>query len=313
MSTLVDRLPVDERTAQWPVWSTTARLVLTDAAALPEAREIVTRQLSAVDLAASRFRGDSEVRALAASRGRPTPVSALLADLVRAALSAAEHTDGDVDPTLGADLDALGYDRDIALVRARSDHPVALRATRRPSWRDVVVEDGAVTVPAGVVLDLGATAKAVTADRCAALVADRLGVGVLVSLGGDIATAGPAPQSGVWQVLVHDRDEDPAVTVALPPGGALATSSTASRTWRSGELALHHVLDPRTGFPAPVVWSSVSVAAWTCLQANALSTASLVRGERAVGWLRSIGAPARFLRPDGRGVVVGAWPTEVAA
>ena len=313
MSTLVERLPVDDRTAQWPAWSTTVRVVVTDPSALPPAREIVQRQLAAVDLAASRFRGDSEVRALAAAGGRPAPVSRLLADLVRAALSAAEHTDGDVDPTLGADLDALGYDRDIALVRARTDRPVALRAARRPSWRDVVVEGDTVTVPAGVVLDLGATAKAVTADRCAALVAEQLGVGVLVSLGGDIATAGPAPEGGAWQVLVHDRDEDPAVTVSLPAGGALATSSTASRTWRSGELRLHHVLDPRTGLPAPVVWSSVSVAAWTCLQANALSTAALVRGERAVGWLAGLGAPARFLRPDGRTVVVGAWPQEAVA
>jgi FAD:protein FMN transferase len=313
MSTLVDRLPVDEHTAQWSVWSTTARLVVTDPAALDAAREVVTRQLAAVDLAASRFRADSEVRALAAGRGRPMHVSSLLAGLVRAALDAAAWTDGDVDPTLGADLDALGYDRDIALVRSRADHPVAIRATRRPSWRDVVVEDDVVTVPSGVVLDLGASAKAVTADRCAALVAGQLGVGVLVSLGGDIATAGPGPQHGSWQVLVQDRDEDPAVTVTLPPGAALATSSTASRTWRSGELSLHHVLDPRTGLPAPVVWSSVSVSAWTCLQANAFSTAALVRGERAPGWLRAVGAPARFLRPDGRAVVVGAWPTEVAA
>ena len=45
-------------------------------------------------------------------------------------------------------------------------------------------------MPAGTQLDLGATAKAVAADRCARLVHDALGTGVLVSLGGDIATAG---------------------------------------------------------------------------------------------------------------------------
>jgi thiamine biosynthesis lipoprotein len=304
-------LPVDERSAQWPVWSTTARVAVTDPAALAAARDIIERALAAVDLAASRFRADSEVRLLAASGGRPVEVSPLLADLVRAALEAASSTDGDVDPTLGADLAALGYDRDIGLVRAAADRPVTVRATRRPSWQDVILDGTLVRVPAGVVLDLGATAKAVTSDRCAALAARRTGAGVLVSLGGDIATAGPQPDNGPWQVLVQDREADPAVTVSLPAGAALATSSTASRTWRSGQLDLHHVLDPRTGMPVPVVWSSVTVAAWSCLQANALSTAALVRGEPAVPWLRELGAPARLVRPDGATVVVGAWPAEV--
>ena len=74
-------------------------------------------------------------------------------------------------------------------------------------------------------LDLGATAKAIAADRCAARVTETTGSGVLVNLGGDIATAGPAPEGG-WQVLVSDGDDEPAVAVALPSGAALATSST---------------------------------------------------------------------------------------
>ena len=77
------------------------------------ARREVDAELDTVEAAASRFRPDSEINALAASAGRPTQVSELLADLLDAALTAARQTDGDVDPTIGAAMIALGYDRDI--------------------------------------------------------------------------------------------------------------------------------------------------------------------------------------------------------
>jgi thiamine biosynthesis lipoprotein len=262
--------------AEWPVWSTTARLVVTDAGALGEARAIVDADLAAVDLAASRFRADSEVSRLHLAGGRPLRVSPLLAELVEVALAAARRTGGDVDPTLGAALAALGYDRDFGHVSQSSDraddaqaptgcgttpgprpHPptaerhalalvtdrgrrlrvgVAPVAPTVAGWRRVRLDGRTLTVPPDVLLDLGATAKAHAADRCAARVAGTLGTGVLVSLGGDIATAGPAPDGG-WKVLVRDRPGDPACTVAIPAGAAVATSSTASRRWRHGGRA----------------------------------------------------------------------------
>ena len=64
-----------------------------------------------------------------------------------------------------------------------------------PGWREVHLEGRLLTMPEGVQLDLGATAKAWAADRSAARIAERLGCGVLVSLGGDIAVAGPPPET----------------------------------------------------------------------------------------------------------------------
>ncbi|MDT5055882.1 MAG: FAD:protein transferase, partial [Mycobacterium sp.] len=89
------------------------QIVVTDPDSLAAARREVDAELDTVDAAASRFRPDSEINALAASAGRPTRVSELLADLLDAALTAARQTDGDVDPTIGAAMIALGYDRDI--------------------------------------------------------------------------------------------------------------------------------------------------------------------------------------------------------
>jgi thiamine biosynthesis lipoprotein len=302
---LIETLPVREDTAQWAVWGTVARIVVTDPAVLDAAAAIARAELDAVDQACSRFREDSELRFACRSGGRPVTVSPLLADLVAAALQAARETDGAVDPTVGAALCGLGYDRDFAAITGRTVAP-AVRVFPVPDYRAVRLRDRELTVPDGVLLDLGATAKAAAADRIAALITLRLGVGALVALGGDIATAGPAADGG-WQVLVQDRPADPSGTVRLPAGAALATSSTAGRTWgRRGEL-LHHIVDPRTGRPAPNIWRTVSVAADSCLRANTLSTAAIVRGQGAYDLLRT--TPSRLVTPSLDVLRLGGWPS----
>lgn len=289
---------------QWSVWTTTARVVVTEPAALARARSVVAARIAAVDRAASRFREDSELSRVALAGGTPVRVSALLAKLVATALAAARCTDGDLDPTVGAALRGLGYDRDIAQVPSTGARLVVVPA---PGYGAVRLHQRELTMPAGIELDLGATAKAFTADWCAAAVARGCGVGVLVSLGGDIATAGPAPHGG-WRVRVQGTPDDPPAMVTLPAGAALATSSTVSRRWWRGSRTLHHILDPRTGEPAAPVWRTASVAAWRCIDANVATTTAIVRRERAPGWLRGLGLPARLVTADRDVVTLNGWP-----
>ncbi|WP_328349759.1 FAD:protein FMN transferase [Mycobacterium sp. NBC_00419] len=291
--------------SQWSRWSTDMHLLVADPAALVAARAVVDAELDVIEEAASRFRPDSEICALAGAGGARTAVSPVLAELIDAALEAARYTDGDVDPTVGSALIELGYDRDIdeldpALPRVAS---IAMRA----DWSMVEFDGGTVRLPAGVLLDLGATAKAVAADRCARLVHDRTGSGVLVNLGGDIATVGPAADGG-WQVLVADSDDDPVSRVTLGAGSGLATSSTLRRRWwRDGDL-VHHIVDPRTGRSADPVWRTVSVAAANCLAANTISTAAVVRGHRAPDWIAGLGVAARLVDREGAVRTIGGWP-----
>jgi FAD:protein FMN transferase len=90
--------------------------------------------------------------------------------------------------------------------------------------------------------------------------------------------------------------------------GGLATSSIACRQWRRAGRALHHILDPRTGLPAAGPWRTVSVAAATCAEANAASTAAIITGADASCWLQAAGLPARLMRHDGSVVRTGGWP-----
>lgn len=300
----LDLLPVGQDSQQWSLWSTTARLVVRDPATLVDARHIVDTVVTAVDAACSRFRADSELNTL--PHGGPVTVSPMLAELTATALAAAERTGGDVDPTIGVALENLGYDRDLALLyRDTGDVPVTVR--QAPGWRTVTLTGRELTVPQGIRLDFGATAKAFAADRAARLVAERCGTGVLVSLGGDLATAG---DTAGWTVLVADGPDQPCCTVRLSGGLALATSSTIGRTWWRGGRLLHHVLDPRTCQPAVPVWRTVSVAAPTCVTANTWTTAALVRGSNAIGLLRGLGLPARLVACDGAVHVLNDWPVE---
>jgi thiamine biosynthesis lipoprotein len=245
-----------------------------------------------------------------------TQLSPLLAEAIAVALRAARLTDGDVDPTVAGAMSALGYDRDFALL-PDAGPPVRLTVRAVPGWRQVRLDEQSrlLTLPLGVNLDLGATAKAWAADRSAARLAGALGCGVLVGLGGDIAVAGPPPEGG-WRIRVQDvtgRPEDPppgpAAVVAIQ-GGGLATSSTTARRWRRGGDVLHHILDPRTGLPAAVYWRTVSVAAATCVDANTASTAAIIRGPQALDWLSNLGLPARLVDTAGNVRTVGGWPAE---
>jgi len=306
---LLETLPVGQDFAQWPVWGTLARLVVTDQAAVPAARSIVEDVLAAVDAACSRFRPDSELLRACRSGGEPVQVSPLLSVLLAVAIEAAEQTDGDVDLTVGAALYGPGHGRDVEWVNLRGPVPDLVVCPPAVSWRQVRLRECVLTVPAGVHLDLGATAKAWAADRCAREVARRCQVGVLVALGGDLATSGPAPEGG-WRVRVQDRPVDPSCVVSLPAGAALATSSTTSRQWRGAAEVLHHIIDPHTGRPADRIWRTASVAAYTCVRANTLSTAALVRGHRAPSWLAGLGAPSRLVAVDGSVRTTGSWSAD---
>lgn len=298
----------------WQLWSVDARLAVTDGASLDGAHALLTGITDRVDALASRFRPDSTVRRLALTGADDELIDPLLAALVREALAAARFTDGDVDPTLGRAMQRNGYPVDIAQLRARSaqvwrhgDTPAVTITRREPAWHQVQLKGDRLTMPPGILLDLGATAKALTADWAARAVVQEFGGAALVSLGGDIATAGRSPQGG-WQVAVQDLPTDPLQVVTLHDGHAVATSSTRKRAWIASGRAAHHILDPRTLMPAAPVWASVTVVAPTCVLANTLATASVVRGHGAPRWLSSHQAAARLVHSDGRIHRVGEWP-----
>jgi FAD:protein FMN transferase len=310
MTTRLQRNPAAALpTVTWHDWSCLVRLVVTDPAALEPAAADLAALMGRVAAASSRFLPDSELSRANANAGRPVPISRLLIRLVAGALEAAERTDGALDPSIGRQLVSLGYDRDIALLSSPANE---LAETGRPAVpattgaADVRLDRdrGLLTVPAGTTLDLGATAKAQTADWAAAELAARYGCSVLVELGGDLAVAG---EKADWQIVVAERAGEPGEQLTLHAGG-LATSTITLRRWLADGQPAHHILDPATGRPASGPWRTVTVAAGSALSANTCSTAAIVLGQAAEQWLAGQQVAARLVDRSGAISTVGGWP-----
>lgn len=294
---------------------TTATVVV--AGGTPEeagrAESMLRAEIDSLDRTCSRFRDDSELTRLHRQAGKTTRVSSLLFDALTVAVQVAQKTHGAVDPTVGNSMIALGYDRDFEQV---IEAPYRIVNVVRPaagfSCIQLDAAAGTARIPEDVLLDLGSSAKAFGADRASALIADTLGLGVLVNIGGDIAVNGEPPPGG-WPIgIAVDSATRPGETghrVAIGQGG-LASSSAEVRRWMSGKGPVHHIVDPATGFSSSNDWALVSACGPTCVDANALSTAAIVWGQRAIERLQPFGQAVRLLRHDGAVFTLGGWPED---
>jgi len=284
------------------------------AADLARAELVAMEILLDVDETCSRFRDDSDLSQVNNHPGRWVEIDPLLVAAVTAACEAARQTDGLVNPLLGRPLVQLGYDRDFKLLTECEDTEVTMPfpgAGAGPSlrsWEQIRVDpDGALLIPAGTALDLGATGKAFAADLIAAAFTEALGGPALVSLGGDIRIS---QHDGLpWEIAISEGPDQAAEVHIGLDGGGLATSSTRVRHWRRGGVARHHLIDPRTGLSATEVWRTVTATGPTCMAANTASTAAIVLGADAPEWLADRGVSARLVSSAGEVLHVGAWPT----
>jgi thiamine biosynthesis lipoprotein len=283
-------------------WTCDVSTWVQDGGLINQASAIVRSVMHDVELAASRFRDDSEVIKLMS--GAPREGSPALIAMITSAVEAAEATHGLLDPTLGRIMRAWGYNDDVPQQAVSAPSIVTSRVS---TWKDIHMDNNVVSVPQGVLIDLGATAKAWASDRASQRIWEELNVPCVIGIGGDLAIAGPADFRTI--IAVAESPSDPAVGVLVGPGG-LATSSTVRRTWKVKNTTAHHIMDPRTHAPAVGKWRTATVMAATCVAANHASTAAIVMGEPARGWLASLQLPARLVAQTDEVTFVGNWPQD---
>jgi FAD:protein FMN transferase len=296
---------------KFEMWGLSGTLATEHERQMDVATQRLWHWLDAFDAACNRFHVDSEISRLNQRDGATTSISPTLELALTAALRAADATGDLVDPTVLSALVALGYDRDYDELVDDESIPerVALPATG-PSSIHLDVTEHTVTLDPPCRLDLGASAKALVVDLIADDVAES--GGVVVELGGDVAVRGEGPD-GPWVIAVSDSlvldGREP--RVAFRHGG-IATSSSTTRTWRSGGRVVNHIVDPRTGRCANGLYATATVSASDCVLANAFATAALLWDEEASYHIAQAGWAARLVRRDGSLDFVGGWPEEEA-
>jgi thiamine biosynthesis lipoprotein len=264
------------------------RVLVEDGSDPHAAARAARTQLEAIDARLSRFNPGSELSKLNADPRGTVPASDLLRVAVRAAVWAAEASNGLVDPTLLGDLERAGYRHSLtsrtnagieeALEQAPARRPAHARTDAR--WRAIEIDDtaGTITRPPGVRIDTGGSTKGLAADAAAhALPASRY----VVDCGGDLRlNAGGSEPYGV--LVEHPLTREPACTIPVA-GGAVATSGPGRRLWCDERGRVHHhLIDPATGAPAWTGLLSATALAPTALEAETLAKAALLSGpERA--------------------------------
>jgi hypothetical protein len=272
---------------EWSVWNTRCRLVVTDPWALHRAREVLEEQLTAVDLVVNPRRSGSVVRRLR-REGARVVLGALLAELLGSG-SAVRSSEPCPFPYGLAAAPAGSY------VHQPAPDP----------WQ-LALDAAAACQRDGMHLEPGPSVRAWTAQRCAELVAEVTSCGVLVALGGDVATSGLAPVGG-WRLELRDVPDAPPAVVAID-GGAVSRLSTARVGPARGRSELHRIVVPASGRTVLPEWRSVTVAAADGPSASAACTGALLRGASGPGWLAELGLPARLVDRAGAVHAVGRWP-----
>lgn len=258
-------------------------MVTDDKGAGEKALRRAVRDLEETEQALSRFRQDSDLAVLnregefrcdTLDEGGRTPAGWRLLTAVRAATDAYEWSAGLLDPRVIDSLEAFGYGKALPLEDVRSVTPtVALEPVDMGGWIDE--EQGAITLPRGVRLDLAGVGKALGIAWAAYRLAGH--AGLLVDVGGDVVALGCDEHCEPWKVAVwHDRIVGEFSGRSL----AVATSTTALRAWKANGREAHHLIDPRTGAPSEGELRYATVAAPTILEADLAAKVLIIGGEQ---------------------------------
>ena len=253
--------------------------------------DIVRAAFQEVESAASVFLPDSVLSRLNRAGLAIIPPTASedafdLASLLSAALDVSRESGGAFDPTVNPLMRLWGFRSNPSPASPPSTEALS-NALSRVGWFRVGLsrdQDGSTKVAfarPGMELDLGGIAKGAAVD----LAFERLRAAgfrdFLVNLGGNIRVSGsPSPLRRSWRVAVRDPG-NPAKTLGEPllltSGEAVATSGSYERFVEIAGARFSHIIDPRSGLPAPLS-GSVTVVAPTATEADAWSTALFVQG-----------------------------------
>ena len=199
-------------------------------------------------------------------------------NVLKKALEYAELTAGDFDPTIGALVELWGIGTEDAAVPEQAEIEAALANTGY-NYLDLADNKAEIT-KAGVKIDLGGIAKGYAAEEVKKVVQKHNIKHAFVNLGGNVLVIGDKVDGSPWKIGIQDPREGRGSVMAVVDAvdKTIVTSGNYERYFEEDGKLYHHILNPKTGYPAENNLLSVSIISENSFDADALSTAVYVMG-----------------------------------
>ena len=202
-------------------------------------------------------------------------VSEETAELIEEALELCLDTGGAFDISVAPIMDLWGFYTKDFRVPAPDEIDEALQAV---SFENISVNGNRVVLRGGAQIDLGGIAKGYASDRVAEIFKDNGVTSGIVSLGGNVQAIGKKKDGSNWRVALQSPDSAAVVGEIAAADKAVVTSGSYQRYFESGGVRYHHIIDPKTGYPAGSGVKSVTIVCDRGTVADGLSTALFVMG-----------------------------------
>ena len=222
------------------------------------------------------------------NRSGKATVDPLTKDLLEGALDLCEETGGALDVTVYPVLRAWGFTTGEHRVPSEAELAALLK---RVGYRNVSIEGDTVTVPDGVMVDLGSVAKGYACDRMREILAEGGATSALIDFGGNICAIGSKPDGSPWKIGIRSPEGEGLAGALSVTDECVVTSGGYERYFEDADGNVWwHILDPKTGYPAKNGLISVTIVGTSGIRCDALSTALFVMGtEKAVAFWRGKG------------------------
>ncbi len=209
-------------------------------------------------------------------------VSDDLADIIAKSVEISDLTGGAFDITVSAIMDLWGfYDQNYTV----PDDALIQKKLEKTGYKHITLDGNLLTAIS--MLDLGGIAKGYASDRAMKILKSYGVSSAILSLGGNILAYGTRPGGGYWNVGIEDPVQtDKVIATVEVSDKFVVTSGTYQRFFEKDGVFYHHIIDPKTGYPADNGLTSVSVIADSGTLADGLSTGLFVMGlEKAKEYL----------------------------
>ena len=222
----------------------------------------------------------SDVWRINHAEGQPVEVSEDTLAILETARQVSEMSDGAFDVTIAPVSTMWDFTSGAAVV---PDADVIARAAERVDYTKVETDGNRVTLPEGMMIDLGGIAKGYIADAVKGYLEQRGVNSAVLSFGGNIVTIGQKPDGTPWKVGIQDIDKPTGeyMLVALNFGGSTVTSGIYERGFEADGVYYHHILDPNTGWPVQNELASVTIFSDSSMWGDALATAAFSLGTKS--------------------------------